>query len=451
MPLAALLLGIAALSKGQTATAASTEAGAGALPPADRITASLQGRPDHAFLLDVLERNPEVSALAAAARAAAQRAPQASALPDPMLAATAYLWRPETRVGPQDFMGSLSERFPWFGKLRLREQAALSEAAAADARLEAARLRLVTQARRLYDELAFLLEFKRIVREDRATLVHYEEIARARYTSGFGLEQSIVKIQAEITRDDARLLDIDTRHASLLASANALRDRPAGNPIAVSPLPEPLEAPLVLERLRKAALGGRPEVIGSDASIARAQALIGIAKKERLPDVTLGLSYASVGKREDAAGVVNPPPDNGKDILALSGSINLPIWNRKITAGIEEALQLESQAQESKRAVVTEIDRSLGDLLAKIPLTWQRLRLFEDVLVVQADQSLRSAESGYAASTLNALDLLDAERTLLEVRIQASRTRADYDIALTELEGVVAAPIIAPGSEETKP
>jgi outer membrane protein TolC len=67
--------------------------------------------------------------------------------------------------------------------------------------------------------------------------------------------------------------------------------------------------------------------------------------------------------------------------------------------------------------------------------------LLEDVLAIQAAESLRSAESAYGAGTLNALDLLDAERVLLEVRIASARARADYAIAVAQLEGTVAEPV----------
>jgi outer membrane protein, heavy metal efflux system len=422
------------------------------LPPASALLESLQGRPDYPLLAEVLERNPEIASLEAAARAAAEKAPQAAALPDPTAAVTAYLWRPQTRVGPQNVMGSLSERFPWFGKLKLKERAALEEAAGARAKLEAARLRILTDTRRLYDEIAFLQAFERIVHEDRATLAHYEELARARYVSGVGLEQSIIKIQAEITKDDARLLDIATRRAALFASVNALRDRPPETPVAVAPTPSLREAHLDPSALRKTALADRPEIAGAEAAIARAEAARELARKEYAPDLTLGLSYTEVGNRTDPAGRMSPPPDNGQDILALSGGINLPIWRRKLAAAVEEAIQARLQAEQSKRGAVAAIDQSLGDLFARIPLTWQRLRLFDDVLLIQADQSLRSAEAGYSSGTLAALDLLDAERVLLEVRIQASRTRTDYRIAIAELEGAVGAPIVSePKKEETKP
>ena len=60
---------------------------------------------------------------------------------------------------------------------------------------------------------------------------------------------------------------------------------------------------------------------------------------------------------------------------------------------------------------------------------------------MQAEQSLRSAEAGYAAGGLNSLDLLDAERVLLEVRTTTVRARADYAIALARLEGAVGSPV----------
>ncbi len=71
----------------------------------------------------------------------------------------------------------------------------------------------------------------------------------------------------------------------------------------------------------------------------------------------------------------------------------------------------------------------------------EQVELYDNVLIVQASQSLRSAESAYASGTANALDLLDAERVLLQVRIAAERVRSDLDIAYAQLEGVIAGPL----------
>ena len=71
----------------------------------------------------------------------------------------------------------------------------------------------------------------------------------------------------------------------------------------------------------------------------------------------------------------------------------------------------------------------------------EQVALFERVLLIQAEQSLRSAESGYAAGKLNSLDLLDAERVLLDVRTGIERVRADHAIAHARLEGAIGAPL----------
>lgn len=412
--------------------------------PADLILASLPGGTVRDLAAEVLARNPDLAGQDAFARAAARRGTQAGALPDPFVSVTGYAEGPETRVGPQTALISLSQRFPWFGRRALKRAAADREADGARAAVEAARLRLVTQVRSLAYEMGFLNEYEEIVREDRATLAHYEEVARARYTSGVGLEQAVVKIQAEITKADARLLEIRTRRAALLAQLNALRDRPDATSIDIPAIPAYRELPVDFAILRDRAIQARPEADGALARINRSDAMLELARKENSPDLTVGLSYGFVGEREDAAGRTAPPADNGQDVLGISLGVNLPVWRNRVSAGIEEAVLQRAGAEDGHRAVIAAIDRSLGDLQQRIPLTWNRVRLFEDVLVVQARQSLLSAESGYAAGSMNALELLDAERVLLESRIAMARARADYAQAAAELEGAVGEPVFGP-------
>jgi outer membrane protein TolC len=146
-----------------------------ALDAADLVTNALEDPSLRNIVREVLERNPSVAGAAARARAARQVAPQVKALPDPMVGATGYLSPPETRVGPQRLVATLSQRFPWFGKLDLREQAALQQAEALDANVESRRLDLVTEVRRLVYEIAFLDAFRTVIETDRETLIHYEQ------------------------------------------------------------------------------------------------------------------------------------------------------------------------------------------------------------------------------------------------------------------------------------
>jgi outer membrane protein TolC len=334
-------------------------------------------------------------------------------------------------------MAGLSQGLPWLGKLALRERAALYAAAVLDSEVEAKRLGLVTETRRLYYELAFLNRYREITEEFRTHLLQHEEISRARYSTGVGLGQAVVKLQAEITRIENKILDIDSRRAALNAQVNSLRDRPASALLPPEPLPETTERALDADQLVEKALRGRPELSAAETRIARAETLVELAEKGYRPDFRVGLIYTVVDPRDDAPGRLQPPPGNGDDILGIQGGITLPVWRRKLAAGVEEAVELQTSAEEAKRDLIATIAAAIGDLTQRVPLSWQQLRLVEDLLIVQAEEALESAQAGYIAGTLNALDLLDAEHVLFEAHTAVARARADYLIGLAKVEGAV--------------
>jgi outer membrane protein TolC len=406
-----------------------------------RILATIEEPGLNALVEEVLERNPGAAAAEARARAAARRAPQVKARPEPVASLTAFLETPETRTGPQRLSAAIFQGLPWFGKLALKEQAALYMAAALEAEVEAKRLTLVTESRRLYYELAFLDRYREITEEFRQHLLQHEEISRARYSTGVGPGQGVVKLQAEITRVENKLLGIDTRRVALTAQLNALRDRPATAPLPPVRLPDTGEVMLDLDSLVGTALRSRPDLSAADSRISQADTMIRLAEKGYRPDFKVGLVYTMVDPRDDTPGRLQPPEENGDDILGIQGGITLPIWRKKLAAGVEEAVERQTAVEEAKRDLVATIQAAIGDLTQQVPLSWRQLRLVEDLLIVQAEEALESAQAGYIAGTLNALDLLDAEHVLFEARTAVARARTDYLIGLAKLEGAVGGPL----------
>lgn len=408
---------------------------------ADEIVASVSDIKLRLLLDEVLDRNPRLARMAAEAAAAAQRAPQVAALPDPTASLTWFLMSPQTRVGPLQATVNISQSLPWFGTLELEEQAAMLDAAASRARVEAARLEVLTSARTAYLDLQFLDAERRLAREDRTTLEHYAELALARYASGVGLDQAVIKLQAEITRTDTRVLGIAARRAEVAARLNAFRDRPQTTPVVVADAVSRRTVELELEALRLRSLAYRPEMAAATAKAEAAGVRVERSKKAYSPKLMVGLRYGFVGRREDEAGQLFPPEGNGDDDFALTAGVSVPVWRSKLRAGVEEGTARRLAADEAVRETAASIDEELGELLHRIPLLEEQLDLYDKVLIVQARQSLQSAESAYAAGTTGALDLLDAERVLLQVRVAAARARADLEIAYARLEGAVAGPL----------
>ena len=408
---------------------------------ADRILRTESDAQLAALIAEALTRNPGVAVATAQARAAEHRSVAVGALPDPTVGIIAFLQSPETRTGPQVLTLNLMQELPWLSKLDLDEQAGLLTAASLHADVETRRLSLVTEVRRLYFELAFLARQREITQDFLNHLGQHEEISRSRYATGIGTSQGVIKIQAEITAAESQLLDIDQRHIDLDSQLNNLLDRPASTVILPAVLPAGREIHLEHDDLLDSALASRPELAALDARIAASQLRIERAEKSYRPNFKVGLTYTFVEPREDPAGVALPPEGNGDDIFGIQGGVSIPFWRQSLAARVDEAAQLELAAQEAKRETVAAIQSSIGELIQKIPLSWQQLRLLEDILIVQAEESVASAESAYVSGTFNALDLLDAEHVLYRTQTSIARAQADYAIRLARLEGAVARPL----------
>lgn len=408
---------------------------------ADRLVQSIADAQLRSLIAETLERNPGVAVLSAQARAAASRAPQVKGLPDPILGATAWVKGPETRTGPQILTLSLMQPLPWLGKFDSQEQVALIEAGVLVAGVEARRLELVTTVRQLYYEMGFAVRQRAISEDYLDHLRQHEKISQSRYATGMGSSQDVVKIQVEITLGEKLLIDIDRRRIALEAEINALRDLPPSSALLPARLPAGDPVALDYQEMSEEARHRRPEVIAAEARIAATEAASKRTEKQYRPDFGIGVTYTLVDRRQDKAGQIMPPEGNGDDIFGIQGAISIPVWRKKLDAGVQEAAAREVASREAKRAILAGIDAAIGDLLQRIPLTWRQLRLLEDILILQAEESVRSAQSGYVSGSLNALDLLDAEHVFFDAETAIARAQADYAIHLAELEGTAAMPI----------
>jgi outer membrane protein TolC len=405
--------------------------------PADAIVASIADKQLRELLAETLDRNPGIAALEARVASATHRSVAVRKLPDPRAELTAFLLPPETRVGPQRAAARIEQQIPGGGKRDGAGHAAELERDALAAELEVLRLDLVTRTRSLAVELAYLDEARRVLVDDRTVLSHFEELARAQYAAGTGLQMDAVRIQAEMTRLDTRITAVDERRAAATAEINLLRDRSGEivprRRIEVRKVPE-----LDRDALTALALTSRPELAASDARISRTAELAKLAARDRSPDYSVGLTYAWVDRRTDI-----DVSDNGQDVFGISGGITIPLWKKAVTAEVEAHTADRLSREAARRGTAAGIRREIEALAGTIPEIARRLDLLENVLSAQNEQALASAEAAYVAGRADALSLLEAERSLLDVRLSAARSRADLSQAYIELEGAIAAPLAA--------
>ena len=167
--------------------------------PCRRPTYATYGDARLALLLDEAMANSlAIRQALALHRAELHRLPQVTALPDPTLAVTQFARSPETRVGPQTTLVSVTQAFPGFGKLRLRrESASASCFGARRGRGGVGGPTWCTKLKLAYYDLGYVDRALAINRQEERLLAQYEELARSRYVQGLGRQSDVVRLQAE--------------------------------------------------------------------------------------------------------------------------------------------------------------------------------------------------------------------------------------------------------------
>ena len=390
-----------------------------------------------AYVDDALSRHPGVIQALARYRGSLQTVPQAKALSDPMVTFTKAIRSVETRVGPQLNTFMLTQAFPWFGTLGLRERVAVQAAVAQYHQYVAAQREVIASVKQAYYELAYVDAALAVTEQEQSLLEHYEQLARSRYATGQGLQQGVIRLQAEITRVVNRLVMLRQQRATLAARLNTLCDRAPETPIPPVAAPTLPAVAVDLDTLYTLGDRYRPELHASSALIERSERAVALARNTSRPNFTVGMGYQIIGGRGDPAGRLMPPPDNGKNSLAVSLGLTIPLWTGKYRAAVEQAgEELEAQRQ-GYAATRNTMEFDVRDAVTRLQTLRDQMDLLDQVLIPQADATLQATETAYETAQLGVLDLLDGERMRLDVRLMRARYGVDYLVTLARLERAI--------------
>ncbi|MEX1039071.1 MAG: TolC family protein, partial [Pirellulaceae bacterium] len=287
------------------------------------IEPEFQGaRPVEFYVGQAVERNPQIMASYQAVAAQVEVIPQVTALDDPMLTNT--IW-PIAERSPQSLMGRMpyglmaSQQLPWFGKLRVKGEAAQQEVRMAVARLAQAELKVIEEVHLAYYELYFNQRAIDVTLENRQLLEDLLQIAEARYRTGDTSQQDIIRAQVEVDRVDQRLITLrqalDQGQADL---AQLLHIHPDSKPEALTEL-TPSSVPSEIDRLYDLATGCRPELQEQMAAIVREQRSVELARLDYYPDVNVGLMWDVMTTDQAMA-----PNADGMDNLGFTIGMNIP-------------------------------------------------------------------------------------------------------------------------------
>ena len=378
-----------------------------------------------------LMKNPELAAFGWEVRAGEARALQAGLAPNP-----------EIGVEFEDFAGSgdlqgidgaevtvaLSQVLELGGKREKRTHVAALERDLAAWDYETARLDVLTQVTQAFvtvlsaqERLAVDTELVRLAEEVlrgakarvKAGKVPPIEETRARValsTNRIALERA----QRELTAAKERLV-------ATWGGARSTFERAEGDLESLQAIPS---AETLAERIEQ-----NPDIARWATTMAQRQAAIALEEANRIPDPTLGGGFRYFNESKDQA-------------FLFEISVPLPVFDRN-QGNIQEARYLLAKAEEERRASTINVRTALAASYAELSAAFTEASALRDEVLPGAQLAFEAASEGYRQGKFQFLDVLDAQRTLFEVRGQYIEALATYHKAVAALERLIGEPLNA--------
>src|SRR5213594_228828 len=383
------------------------------------------------LLGQLIANNPDILAAKYRFEAATKRPPQVSTLPEPKLALVNF------GVG-QPFSGfvnefayraiGVSQEIPFPGKLELAGEEAQREADSDRENYRSIVLEKTSQLKAVYYDWYSVTKAIEITSKNRDLLDRFEQIARARYSVGKGIQPDVLKAQVEVSGLAQQLEMLQQKKSIIEARIRSFLNSevPLGRPSEIQQSPMPLQLESVLQMVETRS----PRLQASRAMVQSRAVGIDRARREYRPDFNFSFQFQKTGPAFH-------------DYYMAMAEIKLPVYfSRKQRLGVEEAEARFQEARQNYQASRQDLVFEAKDKYFTAMTSEKLLALFQSGIIPQSSTALESALSGYEVGNLDFLTLLNNAITLLNYEMQYYQELTKHEQALAELEPLVGVELI---------
>jgi len=372
-----------------------------------------------------LTRNPELATFSYEMRIQEANALQASLLPNPEFDAEV-----ENFAGSGSLNGfdeseltlSIGQLIELGGKRQKRTQVAVLNADLAAWDYETAKLNvfvdvvtmftevLVVQQRiGLQNELVNVAEefLQSIQQRVKAGRVSPAEAARAK------VELSTTNIELE--RLQKELQSASKRLAATWGSKKPQFDRVVGNLDSVISLPS-------LEKFYSL-LSQNPDIARWAVEMQRRDAELALEKAQRIPDPVIGGGYRRLN-------------ESGDNAVVMGLSLPLLLFDRN-KGNIQAAEYRQLQAEQQKRTAEIALNTRLAEIYNTLSASYNEIATLKTNVIPEAQNAFNLINQGYQMGKFGFLNVLDAQRTLFEVRSQYLNALKEYHQNVAKMERLI--------------
>jgi cobalt-zinc-cadmium efflux system outer membrane protein len=386
---------------------------------------------------EALAHNPTLAIAREQIAQARARVTQGYALPEPSISAAVLgangIARPHT-ANETDLGVGITVPFP--NKIILRGRAAKADLGNFDELYVQQRQLVASQTAQAYDSLLVALRHREDLLISKALAEDFVKKTQARYNAGTAAKLDVVKGQVDVAQANNDLIANERGIANARAGLNRLLGRVLGASIEPADTLGVPAVPADFDRLEKLAMEYRPELRGLQRQRESARANERLAQQFFLPDVTLGLSRNNIYGTDPT--------------YTTSIGIDLPIFFWQHQRGeVAEAKHRQAELSETYRDVISQVGQDLRNAYATASTAARQVQFLADELVPSAEEQYKIASTTYGLGGSSALEVIDAQRTLLDAKNQYTTALGALNDAVAELERATGAPLDSTPDEKS--
>lgn len=287
-------------------------------------------------------------------------------------------------------------------RLRAAVAAADAEQAAKLADVERVRREVFGRVAELHARVLELDAQLSLVDEMISVATQTLDIAETRFEARAVAEPDVIRPRVEVhqLRSDrqriARELNAAEKQLGLVLNTGPIRASRLGSSITTTP--EMLDQ----EQLIAAVEASHPALIVADREVETAEATLERIRAERVPDlhVTAGFGYSEEG-------------DQG--IAEIGVGAEIPLWDRRQGDMMSARFELMKRRQD-KAATRNRLLSELAEHTGAYDAAREQLAVIRDQVAPDAQRAFDQIDESYRAGRASFIDLLDAQRTLMQSR-----------------------------------
>jgi outer membrane protein, heavy metal efflux system len=370
-------------------------------------------------LIDAAKNNPKLKAADAKVHASEANAKSQKSLDPPQVAMEFYQAPVASFPNPfrnqMEYDYSIQQMIPFPGKLGAM---ALSEHKRTDMLLadrQTEEQEIVRSVKSVYYDVYLKYRQLEINQETQKLIREFIKIARTQYEVGAGKQSDILRAQTELSSFVSDSIVLNQEIKSMQGMLNALCNRPVTTEIGFIPEIYPSNKSYDLNTMLLIAEKKRPELKSMNKGIELQQAERLAAKKEYLPDFMVRGMYKQMTQTNDDWS------------LMVGATIPIAPWSaKKYSSAIARTDADIVSAQNERDNMKNMIASEVNDALLKVESARDRLKLYKETVVPQAEQTLESALPAYRTGKQDFLSILDIQRMLVTAKL-------DYHMAVMSL------------------